>query len=106
MIDDAAARYVVDDKPVDIYRPSPGVCCPTCGSTESSVKDSRGILGAVRRRRRCETCGERFTTYEISAADRDLAEMFDTLDRRIRALGPRNFALLQKIVKAMTEESG
>ena len=40
--------------------------CPFCGHTESKVIDSRlGAQGDVtRRRRECESCARRFTTYE------------------------------------------
>lgn len=40
--------------------------CPQCGSIRSVVIDSRGRPNrrAVRRRRRCETCGEKFWTIE------------------------------------------
>lgn len=40
--------------------------CPACRSTENHVVDSRlGKDGdVVRRRRECEKCGRRFTTYE------------------------------------------
>lgn len=40
--------------------------CPICGSPESRVIDSRvsGDGGSIRRRRECESCRRRFTTYE------------------------------------------
>ncbi|MCD8090811.1 MAG: transcriptional regulator NrdR [Clostridiales bacterium] len=40
--------------------------CPFCGSTESKVLDTRTMdeATAIRRRRQCESCGEKFTTYE------------------------------------------
>ncbi|MCK9996218.1 MAG: transcriptional repressor NrdR [Candidatus Krumholzibacteria bacterium] len=40
--------------------------CPHCGSEEDKVVDSRAVRDgrAVRRRRECLTCEERFTTYE------------------------------------------
>ena len=40
--------------------------CPFCGQLESSVIDSRlSATGEVTRRRRgCEACGRRYTTYE------------------------------------------
>lgn len=38
--------------------------CPFCGGTESRVKDSRDIGDAVHRRRECEHCKGRFSTYE------------------------------------------
>lgn len=40
--------------------------CPFCGSENTSVKDSRPAEDnmSVRRRRACERCGGRFTTFE------------------------------------------
>ncbi len=39
--------------------------CPFCGSNSLKVLDSRSIEdGSIRRRRTCEDCGKRFTTYE------------------------------------------
>ncbi len=38
--------------------------CPYCGSESTSVVDTRDAGDAVRRRRNCEGCGNRFTTYE------------------------------------------
>jgi transcriptional repressor NrdR len=40
--------------------------CPICASPESRVVDSRVSAdgGSIRRRRECETCRRRFTTYE------------------------------------------
>jgi transcriptional repressor NrdR len=38
--------------------------CPFCGGNESRVKDSRDIGDAIHRRRECEQCKGRFSTYE------------------------------------------
>jgi transcriptional repressor NrdR len=40
--------------------------CPFCGHEDSQVKDSRPTEdnSAIRRRRQCEGCGARFTTFE------------------------------------------
>ena len=38
--------------------------CPFCGHTESRVKDSRDVGDAIHRRRECEHCRGRFSTYE------------------------------------------
>jgi transcriptional repressor NrdR len=40
--------------------------CPFCGHEDSQVKDSRPTedAAAIRRRRQCEGCGARFTTFE------------------------------------------
>lgn len=40
--------------------------CPFCGDTETQVKDSRPAEDhvTIRRRRFCQACGGRFTTYE------------------------------------------
>jgi transcriptional repressor NrdR len=40
------------------------VHCPFCESGSTSVVDTRDAGDAVRRRRECEGCGNRFTTYE------------------------------------------
>jgi len=40
--------------------------CPFCNNDDTQVKDSRGAEGgaAIRRRRQCQGCGQRFTTFE------------------------------------------
>jgi len=38
--------------------------CPFCASSRSRVIDTRNAEGGIRRRRECEACGRRFTTYE------------------------------------------
>lgn len=40
--------------------------CPYCGHEDSQVKDSRPTEdgASIRRRRQCEDCGARFTTFE------------------------------------------
>ncbi|MFC4651533.1 transcriptional regulator NrdR [Lactococcus nasutitermitis] len=38
--------------------------CPKCQSEDSRVVDSRQADNAIRRRRVCESCGNRFTTFE------------------------------------------
>ncbi len=42
--------------------------CPFCESSKSRVVDTRGINNTIRRRRECQTCGKRFTTYERIAS--------------------------------------
>ncbi len=45
--------------------------CPYCGCEGSRVIDSRPSedLNAIRRRRQCDACGKRFTTYEKIEAE-------------------------------------
>ena len=38
--------------------------CPFCGSAESRVVDTREVGDGIRRRRECQSCSQRFTTYE------------------------------------------
>ena len=38
--------------------------CPFCASTDSRVIDTRSAEGGIRRRRECQDCERRFTTYE------------------------------------------
>lgn len=44
--------------------------CPLCGADNTRVIDSRPAEAghAIRRRRTCEDCGDRFTTYERTEA--------------------------------------
>lgn len=44
------------------------VRCPYCGQPDTKVIDSRAADAAIRRRRQCPACGQRFTTYERIAA--------------------------------------
>ncbi len=44
-----------------------GLTCPSCGGT-TGVTDSRPKPAAIKRRRKCEICGFRFTTIEVIAA--------------------------------------
>ncbi len=46
--------------------------CPYCGNDEVKVVDSRSKQNgmAIRRRRQCDGCGRRFTTYEYVEEDR------------------------------------
>ena len=69
--------------------------CPFCAHEDSQVKDSRSSEdgAAIRRRRQCEACGARFTTFERVQL-RDLTvvkkngerEPFDR-DKLARAIG-------------------
>ena len=38
--------------------------CPYCSFNDSKVTDSRVVENGIRRRRECQQCGLRFTTYE------------------------------------------
>ena len=38
--------------------------CPFCGHPHSKVTDSRVVASGIRRRRECQSCELRFTTYE------------------------------------------
>ena len=42
--------------------------CPFCGADDTKVIDSRLVAegDSVRRRRECQTCGERYTTFETA----------------------------------------
>jgi transcriptional repressor NrdR len=69
--------------------------CPFCGEADSQVKDSRPTDdgSAIRRRRNCPSCGQRFTTiervqlrelYVLKADDRRVAFDREKLARSVR----------------------
>jgi len=42
--------------------------CPYCNSNDSRVVDTREVTDGIRRRRECNACKQRFTTYERVAS--------------------------------------
>lgn len=97
--------------------------CPYCGHEDSQVKDSRPTEdgAAIRRRRQCEGCGARFTTFEriqlreITVAKSDGAtEPFDRdklarsiqLACRKRAIEPVRIERLVSGIQRQLETSG
>lgn len=69
--------------------------CPFCGHDASQVKDSRPTDdgAAIRRRRQCEACAARFTTFEriqlrelVVLKSEDRREPFDR-EKLIRSIG-------------------
>ncbi len=44
--------------------------CPYCGAPSSRIRviDTREVTAGIRRRRECDKCGQRFTTYERIAS--------------------------------------
>ena len=92
--------------------------CPFCSNEDSQVKDSRPTEDntAIRRRRICEQCGSRFTTFEriqlrdlIVAKSNGQKETFDR-DKMYRslslALRKRNVdnEKIEKIVNAIVRK--
>lgn len=56
--------------------------CPRCGSNDTYVKETRSALYGTRRRRKCESCAQTFTSIEIVATTpRGASEKLVTLPR-------------------------
>jgi transcriptional repressor NrdR len=67
--------------------------CPFCGHLESSVLDSRASSGeSIRRRRSCDSCGRRFTTYE---------RVDETLPSVVKKDGRRERFDRQKLIRGL-----
>ncbi|MEO5867720.1 MAG: transcriptional regulator NrdR [Sphingomonas sp.] len=89
--------------------------CPFCGHEDSQVKDSRPTEdgAAIRRRRQCEGCAARFTTFEriqlreltVTKSD-DKRELFDR-DKLMRSIAiatrkrPVDPARVEKLVSGI-----
>ena len=97
--------------------------CPFCAHEDSQVKDSRPTEdnGAIRRRRQCEACGARFTTFERSqlreltvvksegrrqSFDREKLERSDTIACRKRPIDPAKIERLVSGIQRQLETSG
>jgi transcriptional repressor NrdR len=97
--------------------------CPYCGHDDSQVKDSRPTEdgAAIRRRRQCEGCGARFTTFEriqlreVSVVksggatepfDRDKLARSIQLACRKRAIEPMRIERLVSGIQRQLETSG
>ena len=97
--------------------------CPFCAHENSQVKDSRPSEdgGAIRRRRQCEGCGARFTTFEriqlrevlvgkaggkVEAFDREKLARSIQLACRKRAIAPERIDQLVSGIQRQLETTG
>jgi transcriptional repressor NrdR len=97
--------------------------CPYCGHEDSQVKDSRPTedAAAIRRRRQCEACAARFTTFEriqlrdinvvksggaTEPFDRDKLARSIQLACRKRAIEPVRIERLVSGIQRQLETSG
>ncbi len=97
--------------------------CPYCGHEDSQVKDSRPTEdgAAIRRRRQCEACAARFTTFEriqlreinvvksdggTEPFDRDKLARSIQLACRKRAIEPVRIERLVSGIQRQLETSG
>jgi transcriptional repressor NrdR len=97
--------------------------CPFCGHDDSQVKDSRPTEdnSAIRRRRQCEACGARFTTFERiqlreltvvksegrrQSFEREKLERSVTIACRKRPIDPAKIERLVSGIQRQLETSG
>ncbi len=97
--------------------------CPFCANEDSQVKDSRPTEDntAIRRRRQCESCGARFTTFERvqlrdvsvvksdgkrEAFDRSKIEQSVSLACRKRGIEQERIAQLVSGIQRQVETAG
>ena len=79
--------------------------CPFCNASDTKVIDSRPAddNSSIRRRRQCETCGKRFTTYEKLET---MPLMFARCrDARLRSMGYRravikNYVMIYRVAES------
>lgn len=84
------------------------ITCSACGGRRSRVVDTRADPEGhfLRRRRECQSCLTRFTTYEVNGnyekTVRELRERMAALGRQLAAISE----LLDQIPEAPTDGSG
>ena len=79
-----------------------GLKCPACGSAKMFVADTRIASGHIRRRRKCEACNHRATTYEVIDQQGDPAgtKVGDALQLRtqLMKLDPDTRLMVRKLI--------
>jgi hypothetical protein len=80
--------------------------CPSCFALDSTVLETRSEDGLIiRRRRKCDECGHKFTTYEIPPGAYTMVRSFIS---RWKARGAGAYAVkqrrLQFLLKFMKED--
>ena len=77
--------------------------CPYCGNENTKVIDSRPTEeGAIRRRRQCESCAKRFTTYEKKDDNREPYDREKIVAGIVRSCHKRPVSLAQ--INQMVDE--
>ena len=75
--------------------------CPKCGYDQSYVINSRSKDGGIRRRRECNGCGYRYTTYEacedIVTKRAIMRELIPILSRNIKDAVTKSFRELKDL---------
>ncbi len=98
------------------------VRCPKCGAADTRVIDSREAEdgGSIRRRRECDSCAERFTTFERSESARiqvikrdgarqefDRRKLASAIEKAAsKQLGPERVAALIDDLETTIRQSG
>lgn len=72
--------------------------CPICRGEKTTVTDSRPTEAAIRRRRRCGKCRNRFTTYEVMdiSGGGNFALQLDGLAARASAILAQSQTMLRE----------
>ena len=70
--------------------------CPSCGSLQVHIVDSRGYDTQVRRRRECLDCLTRFNTIEIHLEEHKILKQ---REHNLRTLKSQLLAFLNKLIK-------
>lgn len=77
--------------------------CPVCGHEETRVADSRSVGGvAVRRSRRCTSCGHRATSYETYLSPAGVLGLMNDLE----AMAARMSGLAKRVARAVRADFG
>lgn len=79
-------------------------CCPACEAVGTKVRDSRPMPYGRLRRRRCLTCGHRWSTVEIAAEDAQRAYAAEKVLLRTQAMIGRAVSSLQALQAGLAAE--
>ena len=81
--------------------------CPKCLEPDARVIDSRPKVGGAQRRRKCDHCDHRWTTYEVLAINGEYPKIQqpDELMDMLHALNPLDRTIVYRIVRALLNDS-
>lgn len=90
----------------DTVQQMPGLCCASCGAQSEVINSRPRDIGGIRRRRRCASCGERFTTVETVDDDEGRFPLIQEAGNLLRNLSSEDRYHLMEVIRGFCAGRG